>query len=141
MRNNELYWSGLTQRPLFAACLLSCQVLGTDFGCQELYLGPVLVTKFGVGVLGQLLSWGAVSGIQNRSGGPLSVGPIFLRDSHYDIYATTLTHYKYLFCTWRPKSNEAPSFLPLILLSAHPLLSVYRSCGLNLRAIRSRDKS
>ena len=58
MRNNELYWSGLTQRPLFAACLLSCQVLGTDFGCQELYLGPVLVTKFGVGVLGQLLSWG-----------------------------------------------------------------------------------
>ena len=51
MRNNELYWSGLTQRPLFAACLLSCQVLGTDFGCQELYLGPVLVTKFGVGVL------------------------------------------------------------------------------------------
>ena len=98
MRNNELYWSGLTQRPLFAACLLSCQVLGTDFGCQELYLGPVLVTKFGVGVLGQLLSWGGggVSGIQNRSGGPLSVGPIFLGDSHYDINGTTLTHYKYL---------------------------------------------
>ena len=28
--------------------------------------------------------------------GPLSVGPIFLGDSHYDINATTLTHYKYL---------------------------------------------
>ena len=55
---DELYWSGPTQRPLFAACLLSCLVLGTDFGCQELHLRPVLVSKFGVGVLGQLLSWG-----------------------------------------------------------------------------------
>ena len=96
MRNNELYWSGLTQRPLFAACLLSCQVLGTDFGCQELYLGSVLVTKFGVGVLGQLLSWGGRFWHPKSVRGPLSVGPIFLGDSHYDINATTLTHYKYL---------------------------------------------
>ena len=61
MRNNELYWSGLTQRPLCAACLL-CLVLGTDFGCQELYLRPVLVTKFGVGVLGQLVMGGGGGG-------------------------------------------------------------------------------
>ena len=86
MRNNELYWSGLTQRPLCAACLL-CLVLGTDFGCQELYLRPVLVTKFGVGVLGQLVMGGGGGAFLASKIGPRdlsqkfwSAGPKFLEN-------------------------------------------------------------
>ena len=90
-------------------------VQGTDFGCQKLYLGPVLVPRFGLGVLGRLFARGDhfwwPKSVRETTFGRTDI----LAWQSY-IHATTLTHYKYL-CALGVQRNSFTSSFNLALRS------------------------